>query len=142
MGFVNGPNIQTFRLNRSSIYRAKTHAKCIQIRMVLVNISSPEIESHQIKRQNKRIHFVSNCEGYEQSKKNDWLKKRTRVRLGFISMFRFYIYCTYIWFMMLVARTHTHTQRKENRLSYVSSIVFIPVESVFERYALQLIQTQ
>lgn len=44
--------------------------------------------------------------------------------------------------MMLVARTHTHTQRKENRLSYVSSIVFIPVESVFERYARQLIQTQ
>lgn len=29
--------------------------------------------------------------------------------------------------MKLVARTRTYTQRKENRLSYVSSIVFIPV---------------
>lgn len=102
---MNGPNIQTFRLNRSSFYRAKTHAKCIQIQMVLVrywatkkkqNISSREIESHQIKRQNKRIHFVSNCEGYEQSKKKRLAEERTRVRLGFISMFRFYIYCTYI----------------------------------------------
>lgn len=133
MGFVNGPNIQTFRLNRSSFYRAKTHAKCIQIQMVLVrywatkkkqNISSREIESHQIKRQNKRIHFVSNCEGYEQSKKKTigWRKNQSSVRFYFNVQV---LHLLHIHLIHDVSRTHAHahtTQRKSFELRFIDCI--------------------